>query len=284
MTETETAVTVETIDDAKVEEFFNNEGKFNEEQPEVVETPVKESVNEQVTQPEDERPREEKKVNLGALHEERNRRKEEQAARKAVEERAADLERRLAAYEKRPEAEDDDPVESLKRENEQIINVLNAQAQHAIKQKADKQYWDKVTESEKAFKQDVPDFDDAVKFLADTRREELTELGWDANSVAKIIADETRWIADKAYQDEVNPAERFFNLAVRRGYKKAQTKEDPVLAKLNNIEKGIKANKQLPPGAKSVKQDLTIEALADMPMDVMGNPDFDSAWKKLGLG
>lgn len=281
MSETETtAVTVETIDDAKVEEFFGNEGKFDDgKEPEKVELEKQtEEVKEQ---------KEEKKVNLGALHEERQRRKEEQAARKASDERAADLERRLAQYEKQKDVidEDDDPVESLKRKQEQIENVLLAQFESRKKQQQDSEYWKKVTDSEKAFKEDVPDFDDAISFLANTRKEELKDLGFNEQEANQTLSDEIRWIANKAYADEVNPAERFYNLAKRRGFKtetKEEVKEDnAILEKLNNIEKGIKTNKQLPPASKSVKQDLTPEALADMNIDVLGNPDFGSAWEKI---
>lgn len=288
-----TELTPETITDEQVNNFFENEGKIAEIQPQVDETPEKPDTKPEEKQPEvaKEEEKEEKKVNYGALHEERMRRKEAAERAKKAEERAAELERQLQQYAQRNQEPEynDDPIEAMRREQDQIKQVLLAQANQAIKQTEEEKYWSRVAESEKAFKQDVPDFDDAIKYLSTSRTEELMDLGFSQQEAAKVLSDEIRWIADKAYADEVNPAERFYNLAKRRGWnaKPAEHKAEEATAqkKLENIERGMKSNKQLPPASKSVNQDLTADALADMNIDALsnlrGDTEFDKAWKKI---
>lgn len=280
MTE-ETVISPETVTDAQVDEFFKNEGAFKEEPQE-----EKAAEPEKAEEKEEEKPKEEKKVNLGALHEERARRKAEKEAREAAERERDELKAMLAQY-KRPQEVDDDPLEAVNRKTQLIEQVLVAQAQTALQQKQEAEYWSRVRESEQAFKQDVPDFDDAIKFLADSRLEELKDLGWSDQEAHKVLQDEIKWISDKAYNDEVNPAERFYALAKRRGFSKASEPAKPNEgdAKIESIKKGQELNKNLPLGSKTSKQDLTAEALADMPVDALsslhGQTDFDKAWKKL---
>lgn len=283
-------LTPETITDAQVDDFFSNGGEFKEPQADAGVKPDAEvkPVEKEVAQPE--KPKEENKVNYGALHEERMRRKEASERAKRAEERAAELERQLQRFMQPRQEEnlDDDPVETLKQRQDRIEKFLAAQANQSIEQSNDAKYWNKVKESELAYKRDVPDFDDAVKFLADSRLDELKDLGWSDAEAQKVLKDEIKWIADKAYADEVNPAERFYNLAKRRGYNsqaKGEPKDISADEKLDNIKRGMETNKQLPPSSKSVRQDLTAEALADMNIDALGNlygeSEFDKAWKKL---
>lgn len=271
----ETVITPETLTDEVVDKFFENEGKFDEPVPEVTkEEPKEESVAEE--------PKEEKKVNLGALHEER-------AKRKAEKERADRLERELnelrAAQKQQEPTYEEDPLETLRREHEQVKQVLIAQANQTVAQRKEQEYWAQIAEKEAEFKADKPDFDDAVKFLAESRLSELADLGFTEKEANKVLQDEIKWISDKAMADEVNPAERFWNLANRRGFK-AKTAEQPKSdTKLDNIKKGLATNKSLPPASKSANQDLTAEALADMKVDVLtslrGQTEFDKAWAKL---
>lgn len=281
-------LTPETVTDAQVDEFFKNEGSFEDKQSEVVETPSdKAEPEEKDKQPEIVKEPEEKKVNLGALHEERSRRKAEAERAAKAEQRAIELERQLQQYTKPQEPNiDDDPVEAMKRKTAQMEQILIAQAKQAKAAQENNEYWGRVKESELAYKQEHPDFDDAVKFLADTRLEELQDLGWSKEEAAQVLADEVKWISDKAYADEVNPAERFHNLAKRRGWKaKEEPKDTTADDKLANIQKGMEKNRALPPASKSVKQDLTAEALADMNVDALSGlraqTDFDKAWAKL---
>lgn len=283
-----------TVTDAQVDHFFDNGGVFEEAPEKVEKAEVKEAPTEAPTQEPEKDDKSENKVNYGALHEERQRRKAEAERAKKAEERAEELERRIKQYEqpKQPDI-NDDPLEALRKETEQLKSFLTVQAKAALADKETTDYWSRVAESEKAFKQDKPEFDDAMNFLAKTRLEELADLGWNETEARKVLSDEIKWISDKAYEDEVNPAERFWNLANRRGFKaenpteeKAETpKENSADLKLKSIEKGQQANRALPPASKSVKQDLTAEALADMKVDALsnlqGDTDFDKAWNKL---
>jgi len=298
MSESAETITPETVTDEQVDHFFETGGSFSDSQPEVSKTPTETKTEQKEKQPEvaddsvKDEPKEEKKVNLGALHEERSRRKAEREGREAAERERDELKRQLQqfAQKQKEPSFDEDPVEALRRENDQIKQILIAQANKAVEHNENNAYWNRVKESELAFKQDKPDFDDAIKFLASSRLDELKDLGWSEQEASKVLADEIRWISDKAYSDEVNPAERFYSLAKRRGFKAEPVEEKVELSsevndKLDRIEKGIKTNRQLPPSSKSVKQDLTAEALADMNVDALSNlhgqTEFDKAWNKL---
>lgn len=279
---TEETISPETVTDAQVDAFFES-GELPAEDTPVEKVEVEEP---KVEKPEP-KPEEEKKVNLGALHEERARRKAEAERARKAEERAAALEAEIQRY-RQPQPDNDDPLDKLQREHQEVKNVLIAQAQRALQEKEESEYWERVRESEMAYKQDKPDFDEAISFLASSRIEELKDLGFDDAAAQKVLRDEIKWIADKAYQDEVNPAERFHNLAKRRGFK-SNVATPPVNAnaakKLETIKKGMETNKQLPPASKSSNQDLTIEDLAGMKVTNWGDPygknDFDKAWEKL---
>jgi len=274
-----------TVTDAQVDDFFNNDGNFSE--PEVVKAPEKTEEPKKEPDVDKDEPKEEKKVNLGALHEERTRRKAESERAKKAEERAAELERQLQQYSQPRQENDDDPIETMKQRQERVERFLAAQANQAIQQTENQKYWAKVKDSELAYKQEHPDFDDAIKFLGESRKDELKDLGFSDVEASKVLADEIKWIADKAYADEVNPAERFHKLALKRGYaaKKEEPKDTSADDKLESIKRGMETNRQLPPASKSVRQDLTAEALGDMPIDALSNlhgpTDFDKAWAKL---
>jgi hypothetical protein len=287
-----------TVTDAQVDSFFESEGQTldaPQEKEQAAQEPAaketKESTAADVEKKDDKDPKAENKVNYGALHEERMRRKEAAERAKKAEERAALLEEQLKRYAQQQQEPtyDEDPLEVVRRENKQIKDVLIAQANKALQESEEERYWDKVTQSELAFKQDKPDFDDATKFLAENRINELKKIGWSDLQAAKVLADEVRWITDKAYADEVNPAERFYELALLRGFTPAESSkiaENAVINdKLDRIEKGMKSNRALPPASKSIKQDLTAEDLADMNIDALSNlrgeTDFDKAWNKL---
>lgn len=292
-----TDIEPEAITDDQVKEFFDNGGVLPEgkKEAEPEEKPGEEKAEAATAEEPKEEPKEEKKVNYGALHEERMRRKEAAERAKKAEEEAAELRKQLQQFANNNDnsADDDDPLTTVAKRQEMVERVLAAQAQQAIKQAEELKYWQRVNESEAAFRQDQPDFDDAVKFLAETRKAELMAIGWDEAGAQKILGDEIRWIADKAYADEVNPAERFYVLATHRGYKKAEAalvvqpapQDDKATAKLDTIARGIQTNKNLPPASKSVKTDLTAEAVADMNIDALSNlygqTDFDKAWNKL---
>lgn len=304
MTETETtAVTVDapeidakTITDSQIDEFFDNGGKFKdpdkpkkakkaEKQPEVVETPEKEAKADEATQPEEEKKdsKEDKKVNYGALHEERQRRKAEAA-------RASKIEAEFAEYKakyqpQQQQYQPQNPLEVIALRQQQIDQYLTKQEQDRQKQAEDNAFREKYSASAEAFKQDAPDFTDAYNFLVESRLSELQTIGWSPEDANRILVEDEKGIVNLAYQNEVNPAERIYNLAKMRGYqgKQAEPQVDntQIEAKLDTIIKGQMSNKTLPPASKAVSKDLTAEAIAAMDIDVMGSSDFDSAWNKL---
>lgn len=287
-----------TVTDAQVDSFFESEGQTldaPQEKEQAAQEPavkeIKESTAADAEKKDDKDPKAENKVNYGALHEERMRRKEAAERAKKAEERASLLEEQLKRYAQSQQEPtyDEDPLEVVLRENKQIKDVLIAQANKALQESEEERYWDKVTQSELAFKQDKPDFDNATKFLAEKKLQELKMIGWNDHEANKVMQDYVRWITDKAYADEVNPAQRFYELALLGGFTPAESTKIAETAaindKLDRIEKGMKSNRALPPASKSIKQDLTAEDLADMPIDALSNlrgeTDFDKLWSKV---
>jgi hypothetical protein len=282
MTE-ETVISPESVTDEMVDQFFSNDGDLPEKIEEVKsEAPIVDK------EPVEEAPKEEKKVNLGALHEERAKRKAEAAARQQAERERDELRARVEEYTRSQQPSfEEDPIESLRAEHNQVKQILITQARQALAEKENSEYWGKIGELESEFKESKPDFDAAIKNLAESRLEELQDIGWDAAAAQKILSDEIKWISDKALDDGVNPAERLYKLAMRRN--RPAVNEAPAVNlqqanKLQNIKKGMETNKSLPPGSKSSNQDFTLEDLAAMTIsanDPKSLAEYDRIWAKL---
>lgn len=294
-TEATPEITAETVTDKEIDQFFDNGGKFKTEKKvkkeakKVEEAPEEEKAEEAVEEPAEEKkadPKEDKKVNYGALHEERQRRKAEAA-------RAAKAETELAEFKakyQQPQQEQSqyqpqNPLEVIALRQQQIDQYLTQQEQQRQAQVQDAEFRQKYSQSAEAFKQDAPDFGEAYNFLVNSRLQELSAIGYTPEQAQQVLVDDERGIVNLAYQNEVNPAERIYNLAKMRGYAAKQTEvpqdNTEIEAKLDTIIKGQMANKNLPPASRSVNKDLTAAQLADMNVSVMGDSDFDSAWNKL---
>lgn len=177
-----------------------------------------------------------KTVPLPALQEER-------ARRQAAEEKLAKLEGRLdeiarrvngpepKAAEPTPEPDiDADPVAALKSVKAKLDEVTAGQAQQeqarqaALAQHSEVQELVRTIQTQEAeFRAANPDYDDAVRHLAQFRHRELETLGHrDPNTRAQIITQEALALGRRAREVGVSAADLAYQLAVARGYQKTQ--------------------------------------------------------------
>ncbi len=256
----------EDISDADADKLFENGGEMPEEEPEENDTP-----DPDLTPPAEEKPKEEPKVNLGALHEERAKRKELEGKMAVMEDRFKQLVTGLTPQEQKPTPEED-PINYFKQEIEQLKEVTRQQQEQTQAQRQQEQVVDAYRAQSEEFKATTPDFVDAYNHILSNRIKELKTMGLDEAQARQTVANEEYSIALKSLQDGVNPAQRIYEIAALRGYQK-KTSEAPK-KDLAVIEKGQKNAKVS--ASATPEGELTLEAIAEMDDD-----DFAAAWAKL---
>jgi len=245
-----------------------------------------------VEDPADEVEPEKGMVPHAAMHEEREERKKYQAqsedlTRQLGETRANQdkMQERLDQFMDKlaePNAEEakvsyeDDPGEHL-RQNQQAQNERmealekgqGANQEAATQAQADQNFVNAYRQQAQQWNSEHPDFPDAYKAFRQSKIDEFKTLGYTDVDAGNMATQDERWIAQKAMQDGVNPAERITGIAKMRGYKPAQSEAD----KIDTIEKG-QAQKSLGSNGGAAPRKITLEQLADMDDD-----DFAAATK-----
>lgn len=233
-----------------------------------------------------------------ALHEERvQRQRVTQELAKEREERAKltgrfEVLERLARGEQRQEApkipgKDEDIVGYLegnqavtRKDLDELKTWRQQQEQETQRQQNMQGFRGAVAQHEETFRQTSPDYDDATQFLRASRDEELQDVGYtDPNLRKQIIDGEAIALADQAMRQGKSPAEGFYKMAVRRGYKKAAPAITPG-QRADTIRQGQKAGQSLATaGGGGAAKGMSPEALL-----AMTDEDFDKLtdkdWKK----
>lgn len=129
------------------------------------------------------------------------------------------------------------------------------------------------------FRQTVPDYQEAFKYLMEARVKEYQAMGIkDQNTIAQMFNQESLSLAAVAMQNKQNPGEVVYNLAKTRGYEKTDEKQDKAVEKqLDKLEKGQKASQTLSGGGVSPKGDLSLSEI-----DQMSDAEFDALWAEMG--
>lgn len=260
---------VEEIADDKALDYLRSQetGEVKEEAKSEIETvgEEKEEVKEDVK-------KEKKFVPLEALHEEREKRKELKERLDRQEQRFQEIVEKLKPKEEAPEFDNEEDrfryeQKVLSNEVQQHRKFIEQQNQASQQQQREQAVLQTYAQKAKEFAAETADFSEAYNFMYQSRQAELIAAGYPVAGDSRrglvpldeYLKREEMSVAYLALQDEVNPAERVYNMAKARGYvKKAETKT------LENIEKGIKANKTLSGATGSSPKGLTLEALADM--------------------
>lgn len=282
------------VNEEQFDKFFETGGELPAEEVTQEEAPAVENDS----QPEEPQAVEvkdkiDKVVPYGALHEERERRKELQ---RTVQEEQARVRKLEEAFQKVLERQnsnpapvpnyEDDPTEALRVKTEQLERTLQnhnqtltQQQQQVENQRQYSEFVDRYAASAQAYKAENPEFAPAYNHLMQTRLDELMAMGYNQAEAVNIRTQDEIAIAAKAYADGVNPGERIYALAKMRGYSTPQPQAAPATQKLDQLERGLNASKSLSDASGKASTELTLEALASMQDD-----EFDKAWEKVMKG
>lgn len=159
-----------------------------------------------------------------AMHAERTR-------RQAIEQQFAELQAKVAEMEKAAAPKDEMPDPVLepqkyadwyqRKQDEQQGQFKQLQEQFAAQQQRD--HLTRFTQqSEAQFRQQTPDYDDAVKHLTEARTKELAFWGADQQQIQQQIQNDIWEIIQNAAQTGRNPAEAAYQIAQARGYRRAE--------------------------------------------------------------
>ena len=232
--------------------------------------------------------RDSKVVPHGAMHEERERRKEaEQRAARAEERIARILEASQRPRDPPPQQpqtpqitpRDVNPVEhfdqraqATEKELSELRNWRQQQEQAAQYQQQRETFKSAYASKAIEFAQEQKDFGEAYQFLLADRSAELQMLGYDSQTSARILEQEELGIAATAMQQNENPAKRLYALAKKRGFRSGSASAD----KLDTIERGQKAQGL---GGASASPPTSGEVTAKQ-IAQMSNAEFDKWFEK----
>lgn len=219
-------------------------------------------------------------VPQGALHAERERRKSAEAELKRAQETLqAIATMREQVAQRKPEAQqvpsaEEDPtgVEHLKariaeleaghntirqeRDNEALTQAENVQIQNVL------------AASEAAYRQQQPDYDEAINYVIKARAAELELYGLQPHEVRIALANEVADIARAAIQQGRDPAELGYRIAQSRGYRPATGEAGQAQGQGQRTVEAIAAaqgkSKSLGQAAGSTPTQITAEAIAQM--------------------
>lgn len=291
-------ITNTTITDQQVDKFFETGG---EEAPKSENT-AGESDKTQIDQKEGQKAEEdqtkekvEKVVPYGALHEERERRKELQGQTQELNKKIQRMEEAFQKLidnnqqknEQTPNY-DENPLEALRHEQKKLTEQLNQHNDYLNQKHQSEEYKEKQAQFVSKYQQSAleylkenPDFREAYSFLLGSRANEYKEAGLTLEEIKERMMSDEFDVALRAYKDGVNPGERLFALARARGYKKSEPQISAAEEKLSQVEKGVQASKSISGAQGKNSNEMTLSALAQLDDDDL--EDFiANNWNKVG--
>ena len=170
--------------------------------------------------------------------------------------------------------------EALESELKGIGTKLDQLQRQTSEQDRYQQIAQGIASDEQAFRSAAPDYDQAVQFLKDSRREDLRDLGVPAHQIDAILGQEVMQFAAAAAQQGKSAAKTAYDMAKRRGFK-AGAKATPQQT-IETIAKGQEAAKTVD---GSSTQSLRLQDLANLPDAQIDAIIQDPAkWKALVRG
>lgn len=212
-------------------------------------------------------------VPQGALHQERERRKETERQFQELQRQFAEIQAKLNPP---PEIVVPDPVlqpEAFKQfQIDQIKQRAAEKAEadrQAQEQAQERQIMARVNQDVQQFRATTPDYDQAFQHAVKVRREELAFYGNTPEQIDQQIEVDVRAIVGQAYSQGKNPGEVFYGYAKMRGYSPAQAARDPVpqqaAAQINALAEAQRQTQSMATaGGPSNDGGVTIETLAKM--------------------
>ena len=211
-------------------------------------------------------------VPQGALHQERERRKETERQFQELQRQFAEIQAKLNPP---PEIVVPDPV--LQPEAFKQFQIDQIKQRAAEKAEADRQAQERAQEQQimarvnqdvQQFRAATPDYDQAFQHAVKVRREELAFYGNSPEQIDQQIEVDVRAIVQQAYTQGKNPGELFYNYAKMRGYSPAQAAAQPAPQAAAQVQALAEAQRQTASmgtaGGPSNDGGVTIETLAKM--------------------
>lgn len=236
----------------------------------------------------------------GALHEERERRK---ATEKRVEAMEARFQALVAKIQEKPAPQAPaapDPNQDFPGHVQHHFNQFTQQQAELGKkvqgfealhqqQQQEMQFMQAYQIAAQQFAARSPDFGNAYQHWLKGRLEELTDAGYSPEQALHIRSAEERGLVAKAFEDGVNPAERLYAVAKRRGYTvpssapaEQPAAEKPAVdpaEKLKQIEQGQRSTPSMGGGAS--KPRLTLKSISEMTDEEFQALDWERTMKEL---
>lgn len=224
-----------------------------------------------------------------AFKTERYKRKEMKEALEAQAKKAAELEQNLAKLQQAiaqgqqptqqtPQPQEvipdpqEDPLGYIQYEQNKIKQYVAEQnqylrQQYEAAQKANKEQAFLQTYKQQAdsYAKETPDFYDAYNHLVKEKLAEYVEAGYTPDQANRLLVEDEMAIVAKALQDNVNPAERIYKTAKRRGYNGPPKQNTKPVKDLAAIKKGLENSKSLRSGGGEMPdRELGIDNIDDM--------------------
>jgi hypothetical protein len=217
-----------------------------------------------------------KQVPLGALQEERERRKAIEAELRQMREMQARLDERLKSVQQPQQQQPvgpPDPMEDFTgwaRHGEQALTQTRQEVEALKAQMQQEAQFRTVAEDYRAnlhsFAQQTPDFADAYNHFVNTRAAELRTLGYSEAQIAAQIPREEVQLHTAIRQRGGNVGEVVYNLAKTRGYAPKPPAPSPA-EKIQQVAQSQAVNKSLAAAESTGKGEITSRDVANMSMD-----------------
>lgn len=265
---------------------------------EVVEEAAEEAV-EEVEAPEEDAAEKRDKVDYGALHAERERRKQAQRELEEIRTKYSTLEERIATineqiarqnqaptptFEENPDEYFRHQLEQTGKSVEELKAEMSKSSEAEQHRLAQQQLAQSIMAAEAEFRRESPDYDDAVNFLREARAREYAIWGIDDPSEINLrLYGEALQLAEHARQAGMSPAQLAYNLASARGYRKAAAQQvgDDASKKLEKVKKGQESSKSLSSRGGEGEPVLDAEALANMSDEEFALAMKRGVWSKV---
>lgn len=201
----------------------------------------------------------------------------------------------------------------LKKRHDSLASTVTEIKNQTTQQSQEMKINDSFRQDVVRFAQAQPDFTEAWRYLIDSRKNELQEMGFtNQQAIDAQLGEEQKMMVRKAYKDGKSPASVFYNMARHRGWKAPEKKVEtpaPTPAQINqmtqqqpaqngqqapqvnqqaaqqiqNAQRSMQANASLSGAGGSAGAGLTIKQLAEMDEDAfvdlvarVGRKKFDS--------
>jgi hypothetical protein len=225
-----------------------------------------------------------------ALHAEREKRKAAEDRERSKDDELAKVREQLDAIAKMreqvaarkpadlPAADDPAALEHLRARLNEVEQGQTRISQHmddtALAQREVQELGNVMVQSEARYRQEKPDYDDAINHVIHMRANELALYGLAPAQIQRTIAEEATEIIRSAVQQGRDPAELGYQIALSRGYRPAEgdgkTEAKPnggAQATIDAIARAKASGKSLGSGGGGSPKALTAEALAALSDD-----------------